>query len=170
MNRQIEVVATWVAELFATPLAAVGELLIAGESTEIDRHRKSFPNDPTGLEAFVNHVHLGGAVEGFAPDRRFLTRLGADVIRVWAERMQALLRGRQVLFYIAGRTAKDMTLRFHIDRRDGRSWLDLADTEFLRREKVLFYRADENGLSQVVPATTRRVKLPPTSSRRRLAR
>jgi hypothetical protein len=65
--------------------------------------------------------------------------------------MRPRLEGRTVLFYIGGRTADSLTLRFHVERDDGREWLDLADGAFLRKERIRVYRATAHSLVEIVP-------------------
>ena len=115
-----------------------------------ERHAAAFPGDPTGLEAFVNHIHLPDLVSGpSSSDRQTLARLGKALVRVWGERLRPLLRGRTALFILSGRLARDMTLRFHIERKDGRPWLDQLDDQFIRRERVNLYRVTESEVREV---------------------
>jgi hypothetical protein len=140
-----------VVEAFSSPINEVAGCIVLGDPSAVAKHRESFPDDPTGLEAFVNHVHVADLVAEVDVDHAFLRRLGTELIRVWAERMQSLLKGREVLFYLTGRAPSDMTVRFHVDRSDGRAWLNLEDTEFLVREDAMVYRGGIHGLSLVAP-------------------
>jgi hypothetical protein len=44
--------------LFASPILDADECLVISRESDVFRHALSFPGDPVGFEAFVNHVHL----------------------------------------------------------------------------------------------------------------
>lgn len=70
--------------------------------------------------------------------------VGESIIKVWAERLRSVLRGRAILFYLGG--VQGVTLRFHVAREKGTEWMSLDDKSFRSREKMTVFRLTEAGL------------------------
>jgi hypothetical protein len=107
------------------------ECLCIGDAENATVNRSAFEGDPTGFEAFVNHVHLGDLWDGQAspePDVALLHAIARIVFSSWAASLLPLLGGRAVLCYAGGTSVGDFTLRFHVNRNQGASWIDLATT------------------------------------------
>jgi hypothetical protein len=127
------------------------DCLYVGDPENARANRSAFEGDPTGFEAFVNHVHLGDLWDGQAspePDIALLHAIARLVISNWAVSLLPLLGGRSVLFYAGGTSVRDFTLRFHIDRNQGTSWIDLGDHAFLQKEGMKVWRFDAGGLRE----------------------
>jgi hypothetical protein len=134
--------------LFAFPILDADECLVISREADVFRHALSFPGDPVGFEAFVNHVHLDDVLASAAGklSRKDLLRIGELVVQVWSDRLKGLLRGREVLFYLGG--PKGVTLRFHVVREGAANWLDLHDKLFIQKEKMRIFRLNEAGSSE----------------------
>lgn len=132
--------------LFAIPILEFDDSIVLSDVAESRRHAASFPGDPVGFEAFVNHIHLDDVLTSSAgkPTRRDMLVIGEHIIKVWSERLRGLLRGRNVLFYLGG--PRGVTLRFHIARGKGTEWMNLDDRSFRSREKMTIFRLTEAGL------------------------
>ncbi len=65
--------------------------------------------------------------------------------------MAGILGERQVLFYLGGQDT--VALRFHIDRNDGKSWVDISDSNFLEQEQLKIFRITKSGITLVYGAT-----------------
>lgn len=132
-----------VAELFATRIVVLDGVIAIGDPAELRRHREHFEEDKTGLEAFVNHVHLEELLHRIIrpPFKRRpeALRLGEQLIRVWAERI-AGIAGADVslLFYLGG--SEDVVLRFHTERMNVHPWIALNKKE-ARSLKLRVFRA-----------------------------
>ena len=127
------------------------ECLCIGDLENAKVNRPSFERDPTGFEAFVNHVHLGVLWDGHAapePDVVLLHGIARLVVSSWAVSLLPFLRGRSVLFYAGGTSVVDFTLRFHVDRSQASSWIDLGDHEFLREQGLRVWRFDASGFRE----------------------
>jgi hypothetical protein len=128
------------------------ECLCIGDAENARVNRSAFEGDPSGFEAFVNHVHLGDLWAGQAspePDGALLHAIARLVISSWAVSLLPLLGGRSVLFYAGGGTSVgDFTLRFHVDRNQAASWVDLGDRAFLQEEAMRVWRFDAGGLRE----------------------
>jgi len=128
------------ADLFAAPFHEIEGAIVLGNRGEALRHLEEFRGDPTGFEAFVNHVHLEDIVSGisFEPrtKRRRLLYVGEILINVWVDRFVALLRDRAALFYLGG--SNDVTLRFHLEREQYPPWLPCDSA---RSARMLIFRA-----------------------------
>jgi hypothetical protein len=138
------------AELFAAPIPESDGCIILSKEPNPLRHASSFPGDPVGFEAFVNHVHLNDIAASAAgrPIRRDLIRIGENVIRAWSGRLREILRGREVLFYLGGLSG--VTLRLHVVRKGHANWFDLEDKGFLKKEKVRIFRLTAEGLAEEI--------------------
>jgi hypothetical protein len=138
------------AALFASPVIEANAFIVLSREADALRHATSFPGDPVGFEAFVNHVHLGDIVASSAGrlERRDLIRVGGDVVQVWSDRLKGILGGREILFYLGG--ARGVTLRFHVVREGEANWLDLSDKEFIRKEKMAVFRLTSEGLQEIL--------------------
>jgi len=127
------------------------ECLCIGDAENATVNRSSFEGDPTGFEAFVNHVHLGDVWNGQAapePDVALLHAIARLVVSSWAVSLLPYLRGRSVLFYAGGTSVVDFTLRFHVDRNRGSSWIDLGDRAFLQEQGLKVWRFDAGGVRE----------------------
>jgi len=128
---------------------------VVGDLASIEHHQSSFPGDPTGFEAFVNHIHLedifSGLISPIGEEREILLKIGKSIITVWGDRMAGILGERQVLFYLGGQDT--VALRFHIDRNDGKSWVDISDSNFLEQEQLKIFRITKSGITLVYGAT-----------------
>ena|SRR5712691_7093640 len=141
---------TRLARMFAVTFSDIdGCLVIDGD--EARRHRESFINDDTGLEAFVNHVHLEDVVEQMlrprGAGRRVLMSIGEDLIKVWSERLLPILNGREVLFYLGGKDT--VAIRFHVVRQGQPTWVRLDDTAFMEKEGTSVWRLTSTGLRSI---------------------
>jgi len=136
--------------LFAMPIHQHGDALLLASAKEAERHHTEFPGDATGLEAFVNHYHLCDFVSGLSFDprskRRQLKQLGQAVVTVWSERIAHLLGERSALFYLGGR--ENIAVRFHVEREGVPPWAPL-DPTFLRKERMVVFRASSAGLQRI---------------------
>jgi hypothetical protein len=136
--------------LFAMPFYELDDAVLAGDEREGRRHAEHFHDDPTGLEAFVNHYHLQDYVKGIRLDQKALRRLlistGEALVMVWSERLVRLLGERRVLFYLGGKT--DVVLRFHLER-SGAPWVELKPA-LLKRERMRVYRAGGGDVERLV--------------------
>lgn len=134
---------------------ALDECLCIGDAENAAVNRSAFEGDPIGFEAFVNHVHLGDLWDGETPkaDIALLHEVARLVISSWAVSLLPLLDGRSVLFYAGGTSVVDFTLRFHVDRDPGASWLDLGDRAVLQQSGVRVWRFDVAGLREVGAVT-----------------
>ena len=132
--------------LFAVPLVEFDGCIVISDEAESRRHASSFPGDPVGFESFVNHVHLDDVLASAAgkPTRKDMLKVGESIIKVWAERLRSVLRGRTVLFYLGG--VQGVTLRFHVARARGTEWMNLDDKSFRSKEKMAIFRLTEAGL------------------------
>lgn len=139
------------AETFSVRLFEIDGCVVIDED-EFHRHRQSFLRDPTGLEAFVNHLHLEDVTGELLPleagNRATLVQIGEQVIRVWADRLSAILKERQAMSYLGG--ADTVPVRFHLLRRESAAWLDLADLAFLRKERITAWLLTRSGLELVL--------------------
>lgn len=140
------------AELSALPFHRVGDAILMGNLDTIQRKLDSYPDDITGLESFVNHVHLEDTLSNLlqtsGEERAILFRIGISIIKTWSERIKYLLDDREVLFYLGGKDT--VSLRFHIDRKDGQGWVDLSDVEFLKREQLSVFRVNRSGITAIL--------------------
>lgn len=127
--------------------------LCIGDAENAGVNRWAFEGDPIGFEAFVNHVHLGDLWDGHAPepDIALLHEVGRLVIQSWAVSLLPLLAGRSVLFYAGGVAVVDFTLRFHVDRAPGASWLDFGNRAVLEEAGMRVWRFDAGGLREIRP-------------------
>jgi hypothetical protein len=135
-------------ELFSAPFHKVGDAIVVGDLASIEHHQSSFPDDPTGFEAFVNHFHLEdiffGLISPVGTEREILVHIGMSLITVWGDRMRDILGERQALFYLGGQDT--VALRFHIERQDGKPWIDLSNSGFLEQEQLNVFRVSRNGI------------------------
>jgi hypothetical protein len=136
-------------QLFASPILEADGCIVVSGGADVLRHAVSFPGDPVGFEAFVNHVHLDDITDSTAgrPARRDLIRIGENVIRVWSDRLRRILRGREVLFYLGG--LEGVSLRLHVVRDQQANWLNLDDREFMHKEKMRVFLLTSEGLTEV---------------------
>jgi len=119
-------------DAFATEFCVIGEHIVI-DSLAFRQHQTSFKDDPAGLEAFLNHVHIEELVSQTLPlpaNYAALVEIAERLMRVWSDRMAPLLKQRQVLFYIGG--VDTVSVRFHIERDGEPAWMDISDTQFLR--------------------------------------
>jgi hypothetical protein len=133
------------AELCVDFTADEGCIVIDRE--EAERHRGAFLDDPNGLEAFVNHVHvedlLAGALRPTGRDRAALDAIGIALLRVWAERLHRSFPEQPAIFYLGG--TDSVSLRFHLHRPDAAPWVALDDLTYLRNERVSVWLLDAKG-------------------------
>jgi hypothetical protein len=130
------------------PFELDGSICI-GDSDNASANRSNFEGDATGFEAFVNHVHLGDLWVGrmtAAPNIDLTREIAKVVIACWAVSLLPILRGRSVLFFAGGPSVGDFTLRFHVDRGPGDSWVDLGDSAFLTARGLAVWRFNDTGL------------------------
>ncbi len=137
--------------LFSMPLFVLGDTVLSGDFKEANRHRASWdPDDPIGLEAFVNHYHLEDFVEEFSLEprrkRRELNRLVDALVLVWAERMTGILGERAALFYVGGE--EDVIVRFHVDRPGAVPWMS-PDSAFIKKARMRIFRTSRSGLERI---------------------
>jgi hypothetical protein len=91
---------------------ALGDAICIGDQTSARAAQSNFGRDLTGLEAFINHVHLGDLWHDDPPSMR-LERLRAAarvLVACWGVALLPVLGGRSVIFYAGGLRYK--TLRF----------------------------------------------------------
>jgi hypothetical protein len=144
------------ADLFAIPFSDTSGRVVAGDANRATRHLSSYPDDPTGYEAFVNHFHLEDTLMIPYSDgaiRALLVEVGRDLVKAWAGRLQAAFPEHSFLFYLGG--TDSVALRFHVDRGDGREWANLNDRSFLRAEQIDVFRLDRVLKNEVLFALTR---------------
>ena len=125
--------------------------LCIGDAENATVNRWAFEGDPTGFEAFVNHVHLAEFWDGHASpesDVALLHAIARLVVSSWAVSLLPLLGGRSVLFYAGGKSIEDFTVRFHVDRRPESSWVDLRDRALLQEHGIRAWRLDVSGLRE----------------------
>ena len=126
--------------------------LCIGDLANATANLSSFEGDPTGFEAFVNHVHLGDVWHdgpGDTPGVEVLRRLAFVVIRCWAVSLLPSLHGRSVLFFAGGGSVEDFTIRFHLDRGPSDSWVDVGDQMFLKSRGLAVWRFGREGLEEL---------------------
>ncbi|MEP7012500.1 MAG: hypothetical protein ABJC13_19440 [Acidobacteriota bacterium] len=138
-------------ELFAMPLFELNSTLLTGDLKEAERHFSDWdPNDPIGLEAFVNHYHLEDYIRelGLDPkkERRELNRLADALVLVWLERLTGILGERTLLFYVGGE--QDVIVRFHVERPGSVPWMNL-DPAFIKKARMRIFRASRSGLERI---------------------
>lgn len=137
------------ADLFAAPISEIGDRLVITNETNPNRHYPSYIDDPIGFEAFVTHVHLEDILAtdaGGKLKRRDLLAIGRLLIQAWSDRLRPYLHDRSVRFYLGGQ--RGVILRFHVIREGSYDWIDLADQEFLKREKIVTFTLSGKGLSE----------------------
>jgi hypothetical protein len=71
------------------------------------------------------------------------------VISCWAISILPLLHGRAVLFFAGGASVEDFAIRFHVDRGESDTWVDLRDSPFLDQRGLAVWRFDNTGLQSV---------------------
>ena len=140
-------------EAFTTPIQEYDDAILAGQPAVVERHLASFPGDPTGLESFVNHLHIEDLTAGLLgvkdADRLALLGVGRALIHVWTERMRQLPRARDILFYLGG--SDTVSLRFHVFRGEKAAWVDLTNPAFIREEGFEVYLATGEGIRKIAP-------------------
>jgi hypothetical protein len=122
-----------------------------GDRKQAELHMGEFGEDRVGFEAFVNHVHVSDifatGAKRLGGDRELVEQLARTIIRVWADRIRPLLRGRSVLFYMGGR--EDVAIRFHVERPGVAPWVDLVGRAFLASEHLHVFRVTGDGLEEL---------------------
>jgi hypothetical protein len=113
------------------------------------------PDDPVDFEALQNKLHL----DEFVPwgtsgvtswDWALMMELGRALVTAWAERIEPLLCGRTVLFYLGGDSS--CTVRFHVDRRpEHANWLDTDDSTSLETSRIELWSLSTSGLKCIRP-------------------
>lgn len=138
--------------LFSAPICDEHGCVTLYRPYSADAKSPMFPGDPVGLEAFVNQVNLLFMFHGSLKPvvkKAQLMQLGVALIGVWAERLRVSLGKRRVLFYLTGKAAEDINVRFHVERPKLDPWLDWKDAKSLREESARVYRLDKSGLTRL---------------------
>jgi hypothetical protein len=122
-----------------------------GDCDNATANRSGFEGDATGFEAFVNHVHLGDLLAGAraTPSIELTREVAKVVVACWAVSLLPILRGRFVLFFAGGASVEDFTVRFHVDRGAGDSWVDVGDSAFLKSRGLAVWRFSDAGLKSL---------------------
>jgi hypothetical protein len=132
------------------PAFEIDQTLGIGDSENASANRPGFGSDLTGFEAFVNHTHLADLWDGMDAPRVDELRAAAGlVISCWAISILPLLRGRSVFFFAGGASREDFAIRFHVDRGESDTWVDLRDSAFLDQRGLAVWRFDHTGLQSV---------------------
>lgn len=150
-----------ISHLFAARFHEYEDAILIENPIRIQRHTRVFGPDHSGLEAFVNHVHLEDACASVllprSHGRRALMDIGRMLVITWGERMRPMLKDRQAIFYLGGEDS--VTLRFHVDRADGMGWLDLNSNRLVKKERMELYRVDPSQILRLLPdGATRRLQ------------
>src|SRR5688572_26799013 len=112
--------AIWMANLESTlslPFSKVGDAICLGNRKEALRHARHFGLDLTGLEAFVNHLHIRDVTPEWAhANRLWMMAVAHAIALTWSARLKPLLGSEPGLFFLGGRSPAEISLRFHVER------------------------------------------------------
>jgi hypothetical protein len=130
----------------------IDDCICIGSYNNAVANREHFGTDLSGFEAFVNHVHLTDILNESTTGDSLLEvarRLAHVVMASWAASILPFLRGRTVFFYAGGMSMEDFFIRFHIDRGESDTWVNIHDAAFLSSSATAVWRFNHSGFTIV---------------------